>query len=106
TAIHADLREPFELAEPVDAAVSVATLHWLPDHEAVFHNVARVLRPGGRFVAEAGGEGNVATLRHALTKVCGHDGTQFRNFVSVADTVERLATAGFRGVDVTLVPDP
>ena len=49
TVVRADLREPLLLDEQVDAALSVATLHWLPDHDhdVVFQTVAASLRPGG-----------------------------------------------------------
>src|SRR5579875_2099457 len=60
--VRADLRRPLALPRQVDAAISVATLHWLPDHTVVFESVARALRPGGRFVAEAGGLGNIASV--------------------------------------------
>ena len=33
--------------EPVDAILSTATFHWVPDHDALFANLAAVLRPGG-----------------------------------------------------------
>ena len=46
TVLHADLRQPLHLPQSVDAAVSVATLHWLPDHAAVFRTVAAALCPG------------------------------------------------------------
>src|SRR5690606_32972475 len=43
-----------------DAVFSNAALHWMPDHDAVLAGVVRALRPGGRFVGEFGGHGNVA----------------------------------------------
>ncbi len=49
-----------------DAVFSNATLHWIKDHQAVLQGVARALRPGGRFVAELGGKGNVERIVHAL----------------------------------------
>ena len=47
---------------PFDAVFSNATLHWIPDATAVARNVAAHLRPGGRFVAEFGGHGNIAHI--------------------------------------------
>src|SRR5919108_913262 len=35
-----------------DAVFSNAVLHWIPEAEEVISGVARVLKPGGRFVAE------------------------------------------------------
>lgn len=49
-----------------DAVFSNATLHWMPQADAVAEGVARALRPGGRFVAEFGGAGCVQTVRDAL----------------------------------------
>src|SRR5688572_16159935 len=44
----ADLAEPLPIADPVDAVLSTATFHWVLDHDALFRNLAAVLRPGGR----------------------------------------------------------
>ena len=53
---------PLPLAEPVDAIVSTATFHWVPDHDALFRHLAAVLRPGGQLVAQFGGAGNIASV--------------------------------------------
>lgn len=50
---------------PFDAVFSNAALHWMPDASAVLGQVHQVLRPGGRFVAEFGGFGNVAAIASA-----------------------------------------
>ena len=49
-----------------DAVFSNAALHWMLDASAVAGGVVRALKPGGRFVGEMGGKGNIATLRAAL----------------------------------------
>ena len=49
-----------------DAVFSNAALHWIPEAERVVAGVARALRPGGRFVAEFGGKGNVRNVVAAL----------------------------------------
>jgi trans-aconitate methyltransferase len=49
-----------------DAVFSNAALHWMPDAAGVIAGVARVLKPGGRFVGEMGGHGNVASIIAAL----------------------------------------
>lgn len=56
----------FDVDEPVDAVFSNAALHWVKDAAAVAACVRRALKPGGRFVAELGGQGNVRTLLAAL----------------------------------------
>jgi trans-aconitate 2-methyltransferase len=104
--VHADIREPLHLDSSVDAVLSVATLHWLPDHAAVFRNLASVLRPGGRLVAEAGGAGNIEDFRRALAEAHGDDGGRFWNFAGIDETAAHLRAAGFRDVEVELVPDP
>jgi trans-aconitate methyltransferase len=49
-----------------DAVFSNAALHWMPDATAVAGGVRRALKPGGRFVGEMGGHGNVAAISTAL----------------------------------------
>ena len=49
-----------------DAVFSNAALHWMLDPAAVAAGVFAALKPGGRFVGEMGGHGNIATLRAAL----------------------------------------
>ncbi len=58
----ADLLE-LELDEPVDAILSTATFHWIADHDLLFRRLHAALRPGGRLVAQCGGEGNITQLR-------------------------------------------
>ena len=55
----ADLTE-LALAEPVDVIVSTATFHWILDHDGLFRRLFAALRPGGRLVAQCGGDGNIA----------------------------------------------
>lgn len=49
-----------------DAVFSNAALHWVRPPEAAAAGVHRALRPGGRFVGEFGGAGNVAAIESAL----------------------------------------
>ena len=56
-----DARE-IAFAEPFDAVLSNATLHWVKEPEKVVVGIAKALKPGGRFVAEFGGKGNVQEL--------------------------------------------
>jgi len=49
-----------------DAAFSNAALHWMLNPDAVARGVHALLRRGGRFVGEMGGEGNIATLRQGI----------------------------------------
>ncbi|GIN12395.1 SAM-dependent methyltransferase [Shouchella clausii] len=52
--------------ETFDAVFSNAVLHWVLDAEAALKSIWRVLKPGGRFVAEFGGKGNVETITTEL----------------------------------------
>jgi trans-aconitate methyltransferase len=52
--------------EPFDAVFSNAALHWMLDPDAAASAVSRTLKPGGRFVAEMGGYGNVAAIEGAI----------------------------------------
>jgi trans-aconitate methyltransferase len=45
-----------------DAVFSNAVLHWIPEADEVIAGVADALKPGGRFVAEFGGKGNIQKL--------------------------------------------
>jgi trans-aconitate methyltransferase len=49
-----------------DAVFSNAVLHWIPEAEKVAAGIARALKPGGRFVAEFGGKGNIQNLVKAF----------------------------------------
>src|SRR4051794_5240033 len=62
----ADLGQPLPVDGLVHAVVSTATFHWVPDHDALFANLARVLAPGGRLVAQCGGVGNIASIQTVL----------------------------------------
>ncbi len=55
-----------------DAVFSNAALHWMTEAKAVAEGVAKALKPGGRFVAEFGGHGNVAAIATAMraTAIC------------------------------------
>ena len=48
--------------------VSKGTLHWIREADEVVAGIARALKPGGRFVAEFGGKGNIANLLAALER--------------------------------------
>jgi len=56
----------FAFPEPFDAVFSNATLHWITRAEDAVACIARALKPGGRFVAEFGGKGNVESLVSAM----------------------------------------
>jgi trans-aconitate methyltransferase len=69
----------FQFDEPCDAVFSNAALHWIPDAGRVIESVARALKPGGRFVLEMGGKGNIARIVKALSEVLREAGYTPRN---------------------------
>jgi trans-aconitate methyltransferase len=58
--------EALQFNNQFDAVFSNAALHWMKNPEAIIEGVWRALKPGGRFVAEFGGYGNVATIVNAI----------------------------------------
>ena len=54
--------------EPVDVIFSNAALHWVLDAEKAVAAMARALKPGGQFVVEFGGKGNVAKIVQAVQR--------------------------------------
>ena len=104
-----DLLE-LEVEEPVDVIFSTATFHWIKDHERLFGRLAQALKPGGRLVAQCGGEGNIARVRAAMEQVMAED--RFReffvgredpwNFPDPETVGRRLKAAGFGEVDTWL----
>jgi trans-aconitate methyltransferase len=61
----------FALDYPVDAVFSNATLHWVKESAAAAGCISRALKPGGRFVAEFGGHGNIQPVVDALHAALG-----------------------------------
>ena len=100
----ADLGRPLPI-DPVDAILSTATFHWVPDHDALFANLAAVLRPGGRLVAQCGGVGNIASVRRVLATV-GDGWLGSAHFETPMATLQRLDAAGFVDVECWLTDEP
>lgn len=61
--------ETFRTNEKYDAVFSNAALHWMKDAEKVVESIGLALHPGGRFVAEFGGEENVQTVIRGIEEV-------------------------------------
>lgn len=101
----ADLARPLRLSGPVDAILSTATFHWVPDHDALFPNLGAVLRPGGWLVAQCGGVGNIASIQRVLTSL-GDGWLGPVHFETPRDTVRRLEAAGFTDVECWLTDEP
>jgi SAM-dependent methyltransferase len=94
-----------------DAVFSNAALHWMSNASAVIEGVFRALKPGGRFVAEFGGHGNVAAVTTAMRATAWRRGGDAALagpwfFPSVAVYREMLEERGFRVVRIGLFPRP
>lgn len=100
----ADLGQPLPIAEPVDGVLSTATFHWVLDHDALFRNLAAVMRPGAPFVAQCGGGDNIARVRRVMREL-GEAWTPW-NFAWPDETRARLEAAGFVDVEVWLHDEP
>lgn len=94
-----------------DAVFSNAALHWVRGQDAMLAQVHRVLKPGGRFVAEMGGHGNIAAIQVAMTAVLERHG--FSNleegvnyFPTVEGYTQRLKKHGFHVEQMALIPRP
>ena len=99
-----DLLEPIPI-EPVDAVLSTATFHWVPDHDRLFANLAAVMRPGAQLAAQCGGAGNIANVTRALADL-GVDLERDKTFADPATTAARLRRAGFTDVRCWLTDEP
>jgi trans-aconitate 2-methyltransferase len=106
TYVHADLMEPLPFAEPVDAILSTATFHWVPDHDALFANLAPVVRTGGWLVAQCGGFGNIARFLEAAASVDPNFIRNRHNFQTPEATEARLERNGFDEVRTWLSDAP
>ncbi len=101
----ADLSRPLPLGDPVDAILSTATFHWIGDHDALFANLAAVLRPGGRLVAQCGGAGNIASIHRVLAEL-GDGWLGPTYYAPPLETAARLEAAGFVDVACWLSDEP
>jgi SAM-dependent methyltransferase len=94
-----------------DAVFSNAALHWVRDQDAMMAEVRRVLKPGGRFVAEMGGQGNIAAIRVALAAVLERHGFGGRedgvNYYATPEGYRRRLTRhGLAVQRMALIPRP
>lgn len=113
TYLVADLAE-LELSQPVDLIFSTATFHWILDHDLLFAHLQAALKPGGRLVAQCGGQGNVASHAQVIAKVAARpefsahlgQASGIWNFAGPEETETRLRAAGFAEARCWLEPKP
>lgn len=92
----------FHFDQSFDAVFSNAAIHWMLDQTAVARRIWQALKPGGRFVAEFGGKGNVEAIRAALREAIEVAGERVglepfaRYYPSIAEHAALLEAQGFR----------
>ena len=101
----ADLGAPLPIEGNVDAVLSTATFHWVPDHYALFANLAAVTRHGGWLVAQCGGAGNIASIQRVLATI-GDGWLGAVHFETVLATTRRLDAAGYVDIECWLTDEP
>jgi SAM-dependent methyltransferase len=77
-----------------DAVFSNAALHWVKDAEAAAASIARALKPGGRFVVELGGKGNVQAILDAVWDATNPPHVHPWYFPSVGEYASLLEACG------------
>ncbi len=111
--VRCDLLElPFD--NEFDGIFSTASFHWVLDHERLFRNLYRALRPGGWLVAQCGGQhnldrflGRVARLMESHAYAPYFSSYQFPWEFSDAETAAtRLRGAGFEEIETSLEEAP
>jgi trans-aconitate 2-methyltransferase len=100
-----------DLAEPVDAIVSTATLHWVTDHDRLWGRLAGALRPGGMLEIQCGGQGNIDRVREAIEAAARATAPELVGwspwvFAGPGETERRLRDAGFTAIRCWLEQRP
>jgi SAM-dependent methyltransferase len=106
-----NIAKSFTVDEPFDAVFSNAALHWMPAIDRVLNGVNSILKPGGRFVGEFGGHGNIAAIRVALKAVLLGYGVDSEDsgiwyFPTVEEFSQKLEAHGFAIEHIELTPRP
>jgi trans-aconitate 2-methyltransferase len=99
-----------EVEERVDLIFSTATFHWIRDHDRLFENLALALKPGGRLVAQCGGEGNISRATRATKETMEEERfldyfegwEDDKYYADARTTARRLEAAGFEDVKTWL----
>jgi trans-aconitate methyltransferase len=101
----------FHIEKPLDAVFSNAVLHWVKEADSAIASIHQSLKPGGRFVAEFGGKGNVQTIATALESALEaiNISPQALNpwyFPSIGEYASLLEQQGFDVINAILFPRP
>jgi trans-aconitate methyltransferase len=101
--------QSLQFASEFDAVFSNAALHWMKTPEGVISGVWSALKPGGRFVGEFGGHGNVGAIVTALESALSSRGIVVANpwfFPRPKQYSELLEASGFEVKAMDLIPRP
>ncbi|MBT9310692.1 class I SAM-dependent methyltransferase [Leptothoe kymatousa] len=101
----ADARS-FTVAQPLDSIFSNATLHWVKPPEQAVQAIAQALKPGGKFVAEFGGNGNVQNIVGAVETVRQRQHLSPWYFPSIGEYTQLLEQNGLEVTFAALIDRP
>lgn len=102
--------QQLSFAGEFDAVFSNAALHWMKQPREVLRGVKLALKPGGRFVGEFGGDGNLVAVYTTLLAVLARRGvdasSQLLFFPSADEYRALLEEHGFYVESIGLIPRP
>lgn len=102
--IHFKVRDAASLGynREFDAVFSNATIHWIKQPEQALNSIYQCLKPGGRFVAEFGGKGNVQIITDEIIQQLKQAGIDYRMeqfpwyYPSIGEYTSLMEEIGFR----------
>ncbi|MEY2194097.1 trans-aconitate 2-methyltransferase [Neobacillus sp. BF23-41] len=84
-----------------DAVFSNATLHWIKTPKQTLQSIYNALKPGGRYVAEFGGKGNVQKITDSIINQLGEQGIEYKSekfpwyYPSIGEYTSIMEQVGF-----------
>lgn len=85
-----------------DAVFSNATLHWVKAPKQALQSIYQAIKPGGRFVAEFGGKGNVQKITDEIVNQLGEQEIAYKTeqfpwyYPSIGEYSTLMEQVGFR----------
>ncbi|WP_031293167.1 class I SAM-dependent methyltransferase [Leptolyngbya sp. Heron Island J] len=96
----------FRVKQPVDAIFSNAVLHWVKPPEQAVQAVVNALKPGGRFVVEFGGKGNVHAIVKAVETIRQQENLSPWYFPRIGEYAHLLETYGLEVTFAAMIDRP
>ncbi|NEQ49687.1 MAG: methyltransferase domain-containing protein [Leptolyngbya sp. SIO3F4] len=96
----------FTIEQPVDSIFSNAVLHWVKPPEQAVKSIATALKPGGKFVAEFGGKGNVQQIVEAIETIRQCSNLNPWYFPSLSEYTHLLERNGMEVTFAALIDRP